>query len=87
MGEKSRNALMPPKAFVEHVLLPNENLLFDQNNESNCHQSTGSTAVGKAKLMSYKDNLEAQAKCGAKEAILVKGKPGRKRKSSAPIST
>ena len=99
---------MRPEAFAERALLPDENLLFEQNNESNCHhvkycypysvnadyvayalthQSTSSTAVGKAKLMSYKDIVGAQAKRDAKEAIVVKGKPGPKRKSSVPIPT
>jgi hypothetical protein len=36
--------------------------------------------------MSYEDIVEAQAKRGAKEASVVKGKPGRKRKSSAPMA-
>ena len=34
--------------------------------------------------MSYEDIVEAQAKRDAKEAVLVKGKRGRKRKASAP---
>ena len=43
--------------------------------------------VGKAKvMMTYKDIVEAQAKRDAKEAAVVKGKPGRKRKSSAPVA-
>ena len=46
-----------------------------QNNESNCRQSTRSTVVGKAKVMSYEDIVEAQAKRDAKEAAVVKGKP------------
>jgi len=41
--------------------------------------------VGKAKVMSYKDIVEAQAKRDAKEVITVKGKRGRKRKSSASV--
>jgi hypothetical protein len=36
--------------------------------------------------MSYKDFEAAKAKRDAKEAAVVKGKPGRKRKSSAPGS-
>jgi hypothetical protein len=40
------------KAFAERALLLDENrLLFEQNNESNCCQSTRSTVVGKAKMM------------------------------------
>jgi hypothetical protein len=30
--------------------------------------------VGKVKVMSYEDIVEAQAKCDAKEAAVVKGK-------------
>jgi hypothetical protein len=44
-----------------------------QNNERNCRQSTRSTVVGKAKVMSYEDIVEAQAKRDAKEAAVVKG--------------
>jgi hypothetical protein len=36
--------------------------------------------VGKAKVMSYKDIIEAQTKRDAKEASVTKGKPGQKRK-------
>jgi hypothetical protein len=45
----------------------------------------GSTVGGKAKVMSYEDIVEAPAKCDTKEAAVVKGKPGRKRKSSALV--
>ena len=73
------------KSFAECALLLDENrLLFQQNNESNHRQSTTSTVVGKAKVMSYEDVVEAQAKRDAKEAVVVKGKRGRKRKASAP---
>lgn len=41
--------------------------------------------VGKAKVMSYDDIIEAQAKRDAKEAIVQKGKRGPKRKCSAPV--
>ena len=55
------------KAFAERALLLDENrLLFEQNNESNCRQSTRSTVVGKR---------------DAKEIVAVKGKRGPKRKS------
>ena len=40
---------------------------FEQNNESNCHQSTQSTVVEKVKVMSYEDIVEAQAKRDAKD--------------------
>ena len=42
--------------------------------------------VGKAKVMSYEDIKVAQAKRDTKEAAMVKGKPGRKQKSSAPVA-
>ncbi|KAF2191306.1 hypothetical protein K469DRAFT_732707 [Zopfia rhizophila CBS 207.26] len=62
------------KSFAECALLLGENrLLFQQNNETNCRQSTRSTVFGKGK-----------AKRDAKAAIVVKSKPGRKRKASAP---
>jgi len=73
------------RAFADRALLLDENLnLFKQNNERECRQSTRSTVVGKAKVMSYEDIVEAQAKCDAKEAGVVKGNRGRKRKASVP---
>jgi len=76
-------------SFAECALLLDENrLLFQQNNESKCRKSTKSTVVGKAKVMSYEDIIEAQAKRAAKEAAkeaaAVNRKGGRKRKSPAP---
>jgi len=48
------------KSFAECAILLDENrLLFEQNNESNCRQLTRSTMVGKAKVMSYEDIIEA----------------------------
>jgi hypothetical protein len=74
------------KAFAERPLLLDEKrLLFQQNNERESRQSTRSTVVGKAKVMSYEDIVEAQAKRDAKEAAVAKGKPGRKRKASALV--
>ena len=74
------------KAFAERALLLDKNrLLFEQNNESNCRQSTRSTVVGKAKVISYEDIVEVQAKRDAKKAAVVKGKRGPKRKNSAPV--
>lgn len=68
-------------SFAECALLLEENrLLFEQNNESNCRRSTRSTILGKAKVMSYEDIVEAQAKL---DASVAKGKPGRKRKREA----
>ena len=56
-------------SFAEYALLLDENrLLFQQNNEAKCRQSTKSTVVGKAKVISYEDIVEAQAKRAAKEA-------------------
>lgn len=47
-------------SFAECALLLNENqLLFQQNNESKRRKLTKSTVVGKAKVMSYDDIVEA----------------------------
>lgn len=74
------------KAFAKPALLLDKNrLLVDQNNESNCRRSTRSTVVGKVKVMSYEDIVEAQIKRDAKEAAAVKAKRGPNRKSSAPV--
>lgn len=73
------------RAFTDCALLLNENLnLFKQNNKREYRQSTRSVVVGKAKVMSYKDIVEAQAKHDVKEAAVVKGKRSRKRKASTP---
>lgn len=37
-------------------------------------------------MMSYEDAVEAQAKRDAKGTAVVQGKPGRKRKASAPVT-
>ncbi|KAK9244194.1 hypothetical protein V1506DRAFT_507773 [Lipomyces tetrasporus] len=79
-------------SFADCALLLDENrLLFQQNNESKCRKSTKLTILGKAKVMSYEDIVEAQAKRAAKEAAkdaaAVKGKRGRKRESPAPAGT
>jgi hypothetical protein len=51
------------KAFAERALLLEENrILFEQNNEKSCRQSSSSTVVGHAKVMSYDDIIEAQRK-------------------------
>lgn len=74
------------KSFAERALLLDENrLLFEQNNESNRRKSNRPTVVGKAKVMSYEDIVEAQAKRDAKEAAAVKVKRGPKRKSATPV--
>jgi len=91
LDSPSRRRLQKPanaaeKAFAKRALLLDENrLLVDQNNESNCRRSTRSTVVGKAKVMSYEDIVEAQIKRDAKEAAAVKAKRGPKRKSFAPV--
>jgi hypothetical protein len=74
------------KSFAECALLDENRLLFEQNNEINCRQSTRSIVVGKAKVMSYEDIVEAKLKRDAKDAPVVKGKPGRKCKSPAPVA-
>lgn len=73
------------RCFAERALLLDENrLLFEQNNESNCRRSVRATKVGEAKVMSYDDIVEAQAKRDAKEGAVRGGKRGAKRKGSAP---
>jgi hypothetical protein len=75
------------KSFAECAILLDENrLLVEQNNESNCRKSTRSTVVGNAKAMSYEDIVEAKSRRDAKDAPVVKGKPGRKRKGSTPVA-
>ena len=74
-------------SFAECALLLDENrLLFEQNNESESRKSVRSTVVGKAKVMSYEDIIQAKLKRDVKDTPVVKGKPGRKRKSSAPVA-
>jgi hypothetical protein len=56
------------------------------NNEAKVRRSTKSLVLGKAKVMSYEDLVEARAKRVLKEATRAaqgKGRRGRKRKSSA----
>jgi hypothetical protein len=73
------------KCFAERALLLDENrLLFEQNNESNCRKSVRPTKVGEAKVISYDDIVEAQAKRDAKEGAVREGKRGAKRKGCAP---
>lgn len=74
------------KSFAERVLLADENrLLFEQNNESKCRQSTRSTVVGKAKVVSYEDIVEAQAKRDEKAATAARRKRDVKRKGTAAV--
>jgi hypothetical protein len=56
------------------------------NNEAKVRRSTKSLVLGKAKVMSYEDLVEARAKRVVKDATRAakgKGKRGRKRKSAA----
>ena len=57
------------KAFADRAILLDENLLlFEQNNERNTRKSIKATAVGKAKVLSYEDIVEAQRQRDLKEA-------------------
>jgi hypothetical protein len=48
------------KAFADRAILLDENLLlFEQNNERDTRKSIKVTAVGKAKVLSYEDIVEA----------------------------
>ena len=74
------------KAITERDLLLDENkILCDQNNEVRVRVSTKSTMIGKAKIMSYEDLVEAQQKRDMKVATRYGGaKQGRPRKNLAP---
>ncbi|KAJ5366098.1 hypothetical protein N7541_000039 [Penicillium brevicompactum] len=68
------------KVFAERALLLEENrILFEQNNEKTCRQSSGLTVVGHAKVMSYEDIVEAQKK----RDITVTEQATRKKRSKA----
>lgn len=73
-------------SFAESALLHDDSrLLIKQNNEAEVRQSTKSTVVGKAKVMSYEDIEDARAKRSARQqATGGKAKRGRKRKSPTP---
>ena len=76
-GEMERARASPTDTATESLRsrrLDRKDARAEQNNESNFRQSTRSTVVGKVKLMSYEDIVEAQAKRDAKEAVPVKGK-------------
>lgn len=65
------------KVFAGRALLLEENrILFEQNNEKTCRQSSGQTVVGRAKVMSYDDIVEAQKK---RDMAVTKEDPTRKR--------
>ncbi len=55
---------------------------MEMNNEAKVRQSTRLVVLGTAKVMSYEEIEEAQAKRSAKDALKGKGKRGRKRKSA-----
>jgi hypothetical protein len=72
------------RAMTARYLLFKENHdLLKQNNESNTRKTMNSTVVGKGKVMSYEDVVEAQRKRDDKDAAGA-GRRGRKRKSSVP---
>ena len=74
------------KRFAESALLLDENwLLFEQNNKSNFRKSVMLTKVGEAKVMSYDDIVEAQAKRGAKEVAVLEGSAKESVKRSAKV--
>ncbi|KAF2187425.1 hypothetical protein K469DRAFT_570164, partial [Zopfia rhizophila CBS 207.26] len=68
------------------ALLQDQNrFLLKTNNEIRVRRLTRLIVLEKAKVMSYKDLKEAQAKREVKDkAIISKGKYSRKRKSSTP---
>lgn len=66
----------PPKGLRPTALDENR-LLFEQNSESRTRASTKSTVIGRAKVMSYEDIVEAQRRRAAKE-----GAGGEKRRQS-----
>jgi hypothetical protein len=69
------------KVFAERALLLEENrILFEQNNEKTCRQSSGLTVVGHAKVMSYEDIVEAQKK---RDMMVTKQGSTRKKRSKA----
>ncbi|MCJ1246646.1 hypothetical protein MMC30_003855 [Trapelia coarctata] len=59
--------------------------LFKQNIESNMRASTKSTVVGKARIMSFKDIIEAQKKQEEKDAA-AEGRRAREQTQSASTS-
>jgi hypothetical protein len=71
------------RAMTARDLLFKENHdLFQQNNESTTRASRNSTMVGKGKVMSYEDIVQAQRKRDEKKAA-TKGRPGRKQKTAS----
>jgi hypothetical protein len=75
-------------SFSKQTLLQAYNgPLIEHNNESKIRQSTRPIVLGKAKVMSYEDLQNTQAKRAEREKAIVdklKVKRSRKRKSAAP---
>ncbi|KAF2023967.1 hypothetical protein EK21DRAFT_79734, partial [Setomelanomma holmii] len=74
-------------SFAKRALLQDQNrFLSKMNNEAKVRRSTKSQVLGKAKVMSYEDLEEAQAKRKEKEkAVAGKAARGRKRKAPALV--
>ena len=67
--------------FAERALLRDrERTLLEQNNEKKARQSVRSTVVGKAKVMSYEDIVEARERRNRKEADKAGGRRRRSKK-------
>jgi hypothetical protein len=74
------------RAMTARDLLFKENHdLFQQNNESTTRASINSTMVGKGKVLSYEDTVQAQRMRDKKDATAT-NRRGRRRKSSVPAS-
>ena len=75
--QKTANAA--EKAFADRAILFDENsTLFQQNNEKTIRESSKRNVVGKAKIMSEKDIVEAKKRRDEKE--VRRGRPARKGK-------
>ena len=75
-------------SFVQQTLLQNQNRFLSKiNNKVKARRSTRSVVLGKAKVMSYKNLKEAQAKRATKDKATTakdKGKRSRPRTNPAP---
>jgi hypothetical protein len=92
LDEKDRHRLQKlanaaEKAFADRALLLDENrLLFEQNNEKTTRLSMRATVVGTAKVMSYKEIVEAREKSVIKETKVPKQpQRGYKRQATAAM--
>lgn len=56
------------KAFADRAISDENLLLFEQYNERNTRKSIKATTVGKAKVLSYEDIVEAQRQRDMREA-------------------